>query len=336
MKIAEVREKLAKYSNKELRIIIAELYKAIPKAIKEEQGIDALINNPLDADKTGKKRKKASPALDIESIKFETEQFIENAYEQNYFAPNSVIHKKDRPKWRFIAKRLFKELTLAASVEENIPLASELLEKLYVLLCYSCEYVLFSAYDSFESTGIEQKEFFHRVLLLKSQHEKKPDFVRNAISIMINNGLNRYTLYSTLMDVIIDFVKTPDLKEMAITTCDELLLELKSDHTTKRNSDTFTYEQEEKIQNLAEMAFLCYAQLHEYEKAIDHFKKNYVETDKEIFLYILLKLLFSLNQKDYWIREYEVALKEGVQPRENLRKMYRFIQENGKLPDYIL
>ena len=83
MKIAEVREKLERYSDKELRIIIAEMYKAIPKAIKEDKDIDALINNPLNADKTGKTRKQKSPPPDMEVIEYETKEFIETTMKRD-------------------------------------------------------------------------------------------------------------------------------------------------------------------------------------------------------------------------------------------------------------
>ncbi len=336
MKIAEVRSILEKHSDKQLRLIIAEMYKAIPKAVKEDKDIDDIIKNPDMLIKNGKKTKKQVKLPDIEELKYETEEFIDYAYEQYYFAPNSFVHKKDRPKWRFIAKRLYKNLTLVSQSREDLPQASELLEKLYVLLCYSCDYILFSAYDTFQSVGIEQKEFFHRVLSLKYKHENKPDFVKNAISLMVNNSLNRYTLYSTLMYVILEFLKTPDMKELGVDKCKELLQSAKNEKITSKDrtfSNFGSYEKERKIQNLSGMGFLCYAQLHDYDAAIDFFEKNYAEKSKEVKLYILLELIFAFKQKDYWLRVYEKAEKNGVQPRDSLKKIYQFIKEKGELPN---
>ena len=45
MKIAEVRECLKKYNMKEKDSIIIELYKRIPKKVKEEYEIDKYLNN---------------------------------------------------------------------------------------------------------------------------------------------------------------------------------------------------------------------------------------------------------------------------------------------------
>ena len=43
MKISEVRNVIGKYSEDQLRVIITQLYRAIPKAIKEKNDIDGCI-----------------------------------------------------------------------------------------------------------------------------------------------------------------------------------------------------------------------------------------------------------------------------------------------------
>ena len=60
MKIAEVRKLLEKYSKKQLQFIIAEMYKSIPKAVKEAKAIDSIVKNP---DAWTKSRKKRNPWL---------------------------------------------------------------------------------------------------------------------------------------------------------------------------------------------------------------------------------------------------------------------------------
>jgi hypothetical protein len=55
-----------------------------------------------------------------------------------------------------------------------------------------------------------------------------------------------------------------------------------------------------------------------------------VITNSEIAIYILLRLLFDLEQKDYFLQEYEKALANGITPRRSLKKMYRSIKEGGK------
>jgi hypothetical protein len=40
--------------------------------------------------------------------------------------------------------------------------------------------------------------------------------------VALKHELNRYTLYDDLLEAIVAFLDTPDLKEIAIVTCDEM------------------------------------------------------------------------------------------------------------------
>lgn len=335
MKIAEVRSLLDKYSDKQLRFIIGEMYKAIPKSIKESKNIDSILKNP-EKSRSKVKVNKKSKIPDIRVLYEETEQFIEYAYNQYYFAPNNYVSKQKRSKWRFIAKRLYKELLASADKKDQLPLASKLLEKLYEMLCYSCSYTLFSGYDSFQSVGIEQPVFFKSILLLKSNHLPLNDFIKEAVSLIVNNSLNRYTLYTTLMKIVLEFLDSPDSKELAVEVCDELLQEIKvlPQKPKKALYDQSEYDRNKKINNLVEMVFLCYGQLNEFEQAIKYFQANHIDTSPEVKLYILLRFLFSFQQTGLFIQEYENALKRGIKPREQLEKMYKKILKTGKLPKH--
>ncbi len=336
MRIAEVRTLLEKYSEQQLRLIIAEMYKAIPKAIKEDKDIDGILTNPDDLTPSKARKKKQPTIPEIETLRDETEQFIDYAYHQYYFAPNNLVPKRQRPKWRFIAKRLYKALLAAAANEEHLPLASDLLTQLYVMLCYSCSYTLFSAYDSFQSVGIEQPVFFKSVLTLKFRYESRKEFVKQAISLIVDNSVNRYTLYTNLMDVALEFLTTPDVKELAIQTCDELLQQVKTSPIPQKEAlaGHAEYQRKEKINNLVKMAFLCCGHLHEFERGVQYFTRNYVEKSQEVKLYILLQLLFWFQQKDVFVQEYQKAVKNGITPRERLVNIYDTIQATGELPEH--
>lgn len=331
MKISEVRNLIERYSENQLRIIITQLYKAMPKSIKEKNDIDGILQDPDTSIQSRPKTRQEGP--DIDELSYETNTFVEDAYNQYYIAPNQFVPKRERPKWRFTVKRLYKDLSAIAD-ENDVPEAAQLLEKLYQLLCYSCSYILFNAYDPFQSAGIEQAEFFRKVLVLKYRCEDKNTFIKNALLAMVNNPLNRYTLHENLMEVILEFTKTPDLKEMTIVKCSELIEIIKKEPLSKKEGHMSVHEKEKKLNNLIEMAFLCYARLYEYENAISYLKANYREDDKEITLYVLLRLLFGLKQKDYFLREYEQASKNGITPRDTLKKMYRLTRETGELPAY--
>src|SRR5262245_15191252 len=179
MRVAELTKTIGGYRTEQLRVLLVEMYKAMPKRVKDDFGIDDLICNP--PSKRNKQKSDAVPG--IEALAAETEQFISHAYSQYYYVPNSVVPARKRTQWRFIALRLYKHINHATSIDANTAKAAELLENLYVMLCYSCRYTLFSGYDSFQSVKVEQEEFFRTVLRLKRQHENPREFVRNSIEL---------------------------------------------------------------------------------------------------------------------------------------------------------
>ncbi len=317
MKVEELKGVIKDLTSEELRVIIIEIYKAIPKRLKEEKSIDFIIQHPQVANIKKEGAKANIPNL--AEIEFKAEEFIEYAYKQYYFIPNQYVHKKDRPKWRFIAKQLYKSLIAYSSNKEDLPDATKLLEKLYTMLCYSCSYVLFNCYDPFDSIQITQTDFFETVISLKYRAEKIEQFIEGGIYLMINNSLNRNTLYEDLMEIILKFLKTPDLKDMAIAKCDQIRKELQDKPPQKGDN---IYHLETKLQNLAIMGFLCHLSLYQPQEAIDYFKRYYKEKDNEITLYVLLRLLKKMGLNTFWKQEYELAIKNGIKPREALRKEY--------------
>ena len=327
---------IEKYSEAQLRLIISELYKAIPKAAKEERDIDGMLKNPDSlAQPRPKTRQRELP--DIELLRHEAERFVDYAYKQYYLAPNRFVPRQNRPKWRFVVKRLYKDLLAASADVNNLSEAARLLDMLYQLLCYSCSHVLFTAHDSFESIGIGQDEFFRRVLGLKYHCEDRNTFIKNALRSMVNNPLNRYTLREDLIEVILEFAKTPDLREMTIADCSELIEIIKRESSDQKEGlsgydrHESSHERREKLNTITKMAFLCYARLYEYPKGISYFTANYCGPNEETALYVLLRMLSRLNQKDHFLREYEKAIESGMNPRETLRKAYYLAKEKGEL-----
>jgi hypothetical protein len=256
MKVAEAREKLQGHNREKLESIILEMYKAMPKSVKEAKGIDITIINP-DANPT---RHVVPIHRDLDDIRWETEEFLSDAYSQYYFAPNSVIPKRKRPGWRFIVRRLFKEIQQAAGDQDNARAAGSLLKKLYQMLCYSCRYVLFSGSDPFDSVGIRQVDFLHAALAIGRKVEAPREFVRNSILLALDNDLNTHTLWEDLLDVIVAYLETADMKEMATEVCNEL----RKDAASGRLRDLAAFSKGDKdyratdfVNNLAVLGWMC-------------------------------------------------------------------------------
>ncbi len=104
MKVNELREIIKKYDEAEKEKIIVELYKRIPKNIKEDYNIDAYIAD------INAKAEKGDKQITIEELEKQVNYFLECAYANLYAEPNRIISKTERSKWRFKVKTFYKQL----------------------------------------------------------------------------------------------------------------------------------------------------------------------------------------------------------------------------------
>lgn len=336
MKVAELREKLGKLKKDEIIKLAAEFYKLVPKSKKEDYDIDSLINNPNKKRTVGK----VATKLSLAEIEIEIEEFIKNAKSQNYLFPNKIISKKERSTWRFKVKKWFKELTNTKRADFDLDKQSRLLSKLYELICESCGYEYFSAYDSFQSIGIQQTEFYRAVINLLQENKGKGESLGKAINLIVNNYLNRYTLYSNLMQELLLTLDLPDLKERGIEIGKKLIAEhgYKPEINNKTGSWSFSsgeYRKREKHNNLTELVFRLYDNLFDTQKGVDFYKENHYERSDEVKLYILVSLLFESGNKEQIRIEIEKAIESGIQPRKKLLEIFEEIKEKNTLPKYL-
>lgn len=333
MLVAELKEVIKEYPEGDLRLLIVELYKAMPKKLREDKDIDVLIRDMH----SKKPDKKQAVSTDVKLLKPEIEFFLENAYAQNYMAPNRIIPKQERSKWRFKVKAYIKALQAVPSEGEEGLIAADLLEKLYKMMCYGCCYYIFNSDDTFRSVGIMQTELLDLVLKKSFANGINKETIKRSVALILEPGLDRETIHSELLCVLAANLKTTDAKETAIREAMEQKSALDqaaniSPKNKWRMSHT-EYERNEKANILTELVFRLNILLCEYEEGIRYFKKNICETDKEIELYVLLQLLYQYDLKDWLIKEYEEAVKKKVEPRESLVKVYQYTKVHGGLPD---
>ncbi|MCR4432028.1 MAG: hypothetical protein NUV45_13545 [Tepidanaerobacteraceae bacterium] len=337
MKVSELRELLKHYKEEDLRLIISEMYKSMPKKLREDKDIDTMLQDVHAYMSISKIERTRNEQVDVDDLKQEIEQFIDYAYKQYYFAPNSFVHKKERPKWRFKVKAFIKDLQQVPVESEDGGTATDLLKKLYEMLCYACNYYIFSTDNPFRSVGVGQTTLLDSVISRILGQGVNKENVKSVVELVINSSVDRETLHSHLIMELVRNLKTPDSKKIAIEQCRVLKSEIDNSKkmSSKKSYDSYEYRREEKINNLVETVFRLNMALCEYEEAIKYFHDNYVESDDEVSLYVLLDLLFEYELKEYWLREYDKALKKGIKPRGSLQKTRKFILENGSLPKYI-
>ena len=330
MLIKEVRNIIDKYSEKELKVLIAEIYKAIPKKIKEEKDIDELIQDINFRKKSRRRTVSSKEEIDINYLEYEVNQFIEYAYKQYYFAPNSYVYKKERSKWRFEAKRFIKDLEMVSGNHEDIEIATNLMRGIYEVLCYGTYYVIFSSSEPFNSVGIEQEDLYEKIisrLFISGVNTKN---IQEAIKIMVANEPS-----SDLIPVLLENLKTTEAKQIAIEQSELLLKRIKNkeyltDNLLERKLED-NYWLDDKINIIVELVFDCYISLRENKSACMFLKKHYQAIDDEVKLYVLLRLIEEKELVDLWINEYEKAVEKGIEVRKELQKKYVYISENNKV-----
>ena len=76
MKVAELKKTIGGYRTEQLRRLLVEMYKAMPKRVKEDHGIDDMICSPA----SNRNNRKSEVVPDIEALASEMERFVGNAY----------------------------------------------------------------------------------------------------------------------------------------------------------------------------------------------------------------------------------------------------------------
>ncbi|MEA4902892.1 hypothetical protein [Desulfitobacterium sp.] len=342
MLVSELKKLMKNYTREELGLLAVEMYKAIPKKIRDEKNVDIMVKDIhafLAQNKAGREKKKA---IDLSVLQYEINQFLSDAYNQYYFAPNQFVRKKERPKWRFKVKEYIKDLESVPCQGKDALAAADLLKKLYILLCDASVIYLFNTEDPFRSVGIEQPALADLVISRILAQGINNESLRQAIGLVIEDKHDRETLPSHLILKLVGNLKTPQAKSMAIEESKLLNSELRkalqtsSSNNKKRSSsqtDVNHYLAINKINNLVETVLRLAFALYEYEEGIRYFRDNYLEQNKEIALYVLLELLFEYDLKDFWLKEYERALAQGIKPRKGLQSMAAYTREKNELPD---
>lgn len=338
MKVDELRAKLFQLEKHDIIRLAVEFYKLVPKAKKEDYNLDVLINTP---EVKTTKPSATEAAVSFEEMETEVNTFITNAKEQHYLYPNKVISKKERATWRFKVKAWYKELVNPKSNGLNMPKKAKICEDLYNLLCESCHFQYFSADDTFGSVGVPQTDFFESVLQLMDRTEGETSLLTRGLDMAINNPISPNNLHSWLMQAFVNNLSTVQIKNDAIEKVEKMIAGNKPPISTNTKKGAYpddsmkNYYREKKNNNLAEMGFRLYASLFEYDEAIQFYNKYTIQNSDEVKLYILIRLLFEDEQKDYIQSLLESAKASGKEMRNALNNLLASIQKNDKLPEYI-
>ncbi|MBL4649614.1 MAG: hypothetical protein JKY03_07775, partial [Aureispira sp.] len=129
-------------------------------------------------------------------------------------------------------------------------------------------------------------------------------------------------------------------KNQAIKNTKKIILGngFKSEEKTKKGRWSFSdgeFEKKQTHNNLVELVFRLYASLFEFKEATVFFNENYYNRNEEIKLYLLIRILFDLNEKEIIKQELEAAIETGIKPRESLLTILNSINKDNILPRYM-
>lgn len=316
MKVQELRNLIKTADRGLLEKAFVETYKQLRKDQKGET--DVLIAGILD----GKDVKDAAkePAVNFADLAQQIKDFIENAYAQNYFAPNRVIPKNQRPKWRFLVKNYIKELSKVPAESENYPQMVKLLTDLYRVICCACNYYLFSTEDPFRSIGWAQPDLYQ--LLAKKVFLN--GYSKENISAMLlcacTGGLSRESLNIQQQMCLLNELKTSDTRYMAIEEAKKLVEERKTKLMGIGKNSHSQFDIEEEIDHFCDMILILQTALAEPD--VEYYFKNCKKRDREIILYRALDLVDWLGNDQAWMQIYNWAVKKKIKPRKSLVEKY--------------
>lgn len=324
MKIQDLRKLLFCADRDLLEKAFVESYKQFSKVKKEE--IDLLICDILE----GKEKKvldnSKKEVIDFEELEQQIEEFIKNAYAQNYFVPNRVIPKNQRPKWRFLVKNYIKELKKISAASEFHHRAVKCLANLYNLICEACKYALFSADDPFRSIGWEQSVFFSLVVqkTLEASYEKED--IITLLLASITSGLSREALEKENEVVLAKGLNTEQARKIAMEEAKKIIEEKKKKYHSIPDYDNRSYELREDINHLCEIVLLIEMEMEKIKEGIQYYFTNYEKYKNElddIVLYKALDLAEMMEAEKEWIEIYEYAIKKRIRPRNELAFEYQ-------------
>ncbi len=321
MLVKDLRKTLEKYDKKEMTDIVVELYKRLPKKVKEDYDIDKFIEDINN--KTKKEEKKVS----FDDLCSEMRYFLDCAKAGFYSSPNKVVPKKERSNWRFKAKRYYKQLTKTIPTTDIGVKSTKLLIELYELVSRGTNTLVFTNWDTFRALGVSQTEYFDMLLKRVLSTGESINNIKVCIDLL-DNCKDPDILDEFLINIFIDNLRTEDSKLGAINLLDEKVIKVKEKIKSlgKKYNYHDMYYLEEENNLYVETVTRLYFSSFEVDKGIKYYQKNYIHYNSEVKEYNLLEILRELELYEDWITEYERASKK-IKLREELTKDYEKIKE---------
>ncbi len=302
MLVNEIKEEIKSYDKKELTKIILELYKKIPKKVKEDYDIDDFIKN------INKDNKVEETKISFKQLQEEIVYFLNCVDAEYYCSPNRVIPKSERSSWRFKVKKFYKELMKIDPTTDNGKVATYLLIELFKRLSTGTNYLLFTSCNTFSALKVSQTDFYDLIIKRIFSNGYTRENIERCVDLLdVYKDPNELSF--SLYYLLISSLKTVDNKEQAIDALKKKINYLRERDLKVKDSTTSYYINEDINYCIISISNI-YILLSEVDEAINYFHKNYGEDNKDKKEEKLLEILEENDLIDEWIEEYEKNMKK--------------------------
>lgn len=330
MKIQEFRDKLKGADRAALEKIAAELYRKVPKAVKDQE-LDAAIDQLLRGE-TPVRRASASE-LPFPELKKQIDTFLERVDSGYYIGPNRVVPAAQRSKWRFEVMRFLKQLDRIPADDPNAAEAAELYLHIYQHLAYGCGICILPSEDPFRSINSRQGDLYPRLARRTFDagftDERILEMLRAATSVFID----RESVYWELESSFVVELRTRDMRKKAYGIARAELLRLEKLLETKgsRPSDSDRYDLERACQQIVCTIVGLGIALFEVEDAFRFYWEHTGEYTQEHAYSLLLSAINVFEGGEaLWLETYEKAASEGVELNRSFQAEYQMKLNNRR------
>lgn len=329
MKIQEFRDKMKQCKKEDVEKIAAELYKMLPKYIKEADA-DPMIEEIMSGEATSASGKKKESVIDFDTLKKQIETFLQYVDNGYYYEPNRVVPKAKRSKWRFEVKNYVKMINEIPVGGENGAESARLLRGIYKRLAYGCGYYIFSSEDPFQSVGIRQSDFYDMLIRRTFATGLTDENLKNMLEDAALVYIDRNSLHIEMEAIYANALPTTDLKYKAIAFIKEYVERYEAERKTGAKRSHDEYRLKTYVEEMCETMLLISLSLCEPEEAVAYYWQHVHDARPEITLYKILDTISKYGDDKLWISVYEDGLQKGIQPRDTLEIQYRKLKKGSK------
>lgn len=137
----------------------------------------------------------------------------------------------------------------------------------------------------------------------------------------VSGGLSVESLYIEMEIVLLNALKTSDVKYMAIEEAKKIIEGKENKFAGLKRYDS-RYELENTVNELCSLILLITIELGEAEEGVAYFFAHVREHDKETVLYRALELVEFMEEDQLWLEVYKYGLTRKIKPGERLQAKY--------------